>query len=410
MIQTINTNTSDTNFFRNNNGNAYILKIEHLAKYFGGNKSSVNKMLKNGLSKNDIFKKTKATVAINNVSFNVKKGEIYVLIGLSGSGKSTVIRCLNGLIKPTSGKIIYKNENIADFSKEQIINFRRHKISMVFQNFGLMDHKNVLENVTFGLEIRGTSKKEREEKGMEIINMVGLSGWERESIKSLSGGMRQRVGIARALTNDPEILLMDEPFSALDPLVRNDMQYELLELQEKLNKTVVFITHDINEAFKLGNTISIMKDGSIIQTDTPELMAEHPADEYVKNFIDSADKTKVFSAENIMISPSCIIHAVDGPLNAIKQMNKEEVSSAYVIGEKTELIGIITIDNALKLKNKLISVETAIKKDIITAKLTTPISELIPLAAKTMYPIAVVDEKNHLKGIITRTAVLASIS
>ena len=246
-----------------------ILRVEHLTKMFGSKKSGARELLKKGASKEEILKQTGVTVAVDDVSFDVERGKIFALIGLSGSGKSTVVRCLNKLHPATSGNIFFEGRNIEKFSKEELQEYRRNNMSMVFQSFGLMSHRDVLSNVAFGLEIRGIKKAEREEKAMEMVSMVGLNGWENKKITDLSGGMRQRVGIARALTNDPDILLMDEPFSALDPLVRHDMQFELLSIQEKLNKTVVFITHDINEAFKLGNTVAIMRDGRIIQTDTP---------------------------------------------------------------------------------------------------------------------------------------------
>jgi len=256
--------------------NNIILRVEHLTKLFGSKKSAALELLKKGTNKETILKQTGVTVAVDDISFEVERGKIFALIGLSGSGKSTVVRCLNMLQAPSSGAIYFEGQNIEKYNKNELIQYRRNKISMVFQSFGLMSHRDVLSNVAFGLEIKGVSKAEREAKAMEIISMVGLSGWENQNIDSLSGGMRQRVGIARALTNDPDILLMDEPFSALDPLVRHEMQFELLQIQEKLNKTVIFITHDIDEAFKLGNKVAIMRDGKIIQTDTPEGMSSNP--------------------------------------------------------------------------------------------------------------------------------------
>ena len=293
------------------NDNNIILKVEHLTKMFGIKKAAAREMLKKGMSKEEILKQIEVTVAVDDVSFEVERGKIFALIGLSGSGKSTVVRCLNMLQPPTSGKVYFEGDDIEKYSKDELRNYRRHKISMVFQSFGLMSHRDVLGNVAYGLEIRGIGKKEREEKAMEMISMVGLDGWENTHIDSLSGGMRQRVGIARALANDPDILLMDEPFSALDPLVRREMQFELLSIQEKLNKTVVFITHDIDEAFKLGNTVAIMRDGKLIQTATPEEMSSNPADDYVRDFINSADKSQIYSVKNIMQTPSCMVHARD---------------------------------------------------------------------------------------------------
>ncbi len=386
-----------------------ILRVEHLTKMFGSKKQAARELLKKGASKEEILKQTGVTVAVDDISFDVERGKIFALIGLSGSGKSTVVRCLNRLHPATSGNIFFEGRDIEKFTKEELLEYRRTKLSMVFQSFGLMSHRDVLGNVAFGLEIRGIKKTEREEKAMELINMVGLNGWENKSITDLSGGMRQRVGIARALTNDPDILLMDEPFSALDPLVRHDMQFELLSIQEKLNKTVVFITHDINEAFKLGNTVAIMRDGKIIQTDTPEGMSSDPADDYVRDFINSADKAQIYSVGNIMQKPACLIHTRDGANNALKQMRENGVSSAYVVDEKMELVGILTLEQALKVRAGEGSFLDAIIRDLPTTTKDVQISDLIPVAAEAVYPIAVVDEKDRFIGIVTKAAVLASL-
>ncbi len=281
-----------------------IIEVSHVSKLYGLNKKDAAKLMNEGSEKDEVYKKTGVTVALWDVSFKIKRGEIFAIIGLSGSGKSTLVRCFNQLLKPTSGKILFEGKEIESFNKKELLEFRRNKISMVFQNFGLMSHRNVMDNVAYGLEVKGVSKEERQKRAVEITKLVGLEGWEYKPIDSLSGGMKQRVGLARALASDPEVLLMDEPFSALDPLVRKDMQFELLSLQRKLEKTVIFITHDINEAFKLGDTVAIMRDGKVIQIDTPENMSAHPADGYVKKFIDSADKTKVLSVKHIMITPS----------------------------------------------------------------------------------------------------------
>lgn len=391
------------------NNENIVLEVKNLSKLFGKNKTPAFEMMKNGGEKGDVAKKLGVTVAVNDVSFEVERGKIFVLIGLSGSGKSTVVRCLNLLQKPTSGDVLFEGKSILNFDKKELLEYRRRKVSMVFQSFGLMSHRNVLENVAYGLEVRGTKKADRENRAREIIQMVGLDGWEGMSISQLSGGMRQRVGIARALANDPEILLMDEPFSALDPLVRQDMQFELLSIQKKLNKTVVFITHDINEAFKLGDTVAIMKDGKIIQMDIPENMAANPANEYVENFINSADKGQIYSVKHIMHTPSCLIRTKDGANRALKQMRDSGVSSAYVVGEKLELIGILTLDDAMKVKSGEVPIQDAIIRDILTTKKDTLISDLLSVAASAKYPIAVVDDENHLKGIVTKASVLSSL-
>lgn len=391
------------------NDNNIILKVEHLTKMFGIKKAAAREMLKKGMSKEEILKQIEVTVAVDDVSFEVERGKIFALIGLSGSGKSTVVRCLNMLQPPTSGKVYFEGNDIEKYSKDELRNYRRHKISMVFQSFGLMSHRDVLGNVAYGLEIRGIGKKEREEKAMEMISMVGLDGWENTHIDSLSGGMRQRVGIARALANDPDILLMDEPFSALDPLVRREMQFELLSIQENLNKTVVFITHDIDEAFKLGNTVAIMRDGKLIQTAKPEEMSSNPADDYVRDFINSADKSQIYSVKNIMQTPSCMVHARNGANQALKQMRDNGVSSAYIVGDKLQFIGILTLEQALKVRSGELSMEDGMITGLPTTTPDTHISDLIPIAAEAPYPIAVVDEKNQLKGIVSKAAVLGSL-
>lgn len=386
----------------------YILSVKNLTKLYGLNKNEAVKMLKAGAEKNEVFKKTGVTSAIWDMSFDVKQGEIFVIIGLSGSGKSTVIRCLNRLHNPTSGTILFDGKDIGKFSQKELTDFRRNKISMVFQNFGLMSHRDVISNIEYGLEIKGISKEEREKKAMEVLKMVGLEGLEHANINSLSGGMKQRVGIARALANDPEILLMDEPFSALDPLVRSDMQFELLSIQKKLKKTIIFITHDINEAFKLGDKVAIMKDSRLIQLDTPENMSANPADDYVRQFIDSADKTKVISVKQIMFNPSCIIRLKEGAGIAIREMKSNRVSSAYVIDNHMKFLGIITIDNALKCRNENGFLSDYIFNEIPTTSSDALINDILPIAANTKFPIAVIDN-GELMGIVSKASILSTL-
>lgn len=387
-----------------------IIEVSHITKLYGINKKEAAKMMKDGSDKDEVYKKTGVTVALWDVSFKVKQGEIFVIIGLSGSGKSTLVRCFNELLKPTSGEITYDGRNIESFNKKELLEFRRNKISMVFQNFGLMSHRNVMDNVAYGLEVKGVTKAERQERAIEMTKLVGLEGWESKSIDSLSGGMKQRVGLARALANDPEVLLMDEPFSALDPLVRKDMHFELLSIQRKLGKTVIFITHDINEAFKLGDTVAIMRDGKVVQIDTPENMSTNPADDYVKKFIDSADKTKVLSVRNIMITPACLIREKDSAKNAIREMQQNSVSTAYAVDSKMRYKGIVSIDDAIKASKENIMLFDLIIKDVLTVNEYTLISEILPMAAETKYPIAVIDDEGVLKGIVTKASVLSSLA
>lgn len=386
-----------------------LLEAEHVTKIYGRNRSAASKLMAAGADKAAVSKKTGATVALWDVSFQVKQGEIFVIIGLSGSGKSTIIRCFNQLIRPTSGRVKYDGVDIGTMEKKQLLNLRRNKISMVFQNFGLFPHRNVLENVAYGLEVCSISKAEREARAMELIEMVGLSGWEHKTIGSLSGGMKQRVGIARALATDPDVLLMDEPFSALDPLVRRDMQFELLSLQRQLGKTILFITHDINEAFKLGDTVAIMKDSRIVQIDTPEEMSTNPADSYVAQFIEGADKSQVLTARHVMVTPACLIRETDSPTIAIREMQRSGLSSVYVVDQKMGLLGVLSINEALKAKTEQLKITEFIERDPITTDIETSVSDIMPLVAETRYPIAVVDQNGRLRGIISKASVIASI-
>ncbi len=390
-------------------GNNSLLSVKNVSKLYGPEKNKAIKLKRSGADKDTIYEKTGVTVALWETNLNIKEGEVFVIIGLSGSGKSTLVRCFNMLNKPTSGRIYFQDKDISKFNKDQLNDYRRNKVSMVFQQFGLMSHRDVLGNVEYGLEVKGIPKEERHAKVKEMLSMVGLDGHENEPISSLSGGMKQRVGIARALANDPEILLMDEPFSALDPLVRKDMQFELLTIQKKLNKTIVFITHDINEAFKLGDRVAIMKDGEIIQIATPEEMSEHPADNYVKQFIDSADKTQVISVRNLMITPNSIVRLRDNPNYAINTMKSNGVSSAYVVGEKMKLQGVVTIDDAIQARKEGLTISDILIKDINTTAPDTLLTDIISMATKTRFPIAVVDENNSLKGIVSKVHVLSSM-
>ena len=389
--------------------NDIILRVEHVSKLYGPNRNEATKMMAAGSSKDEVYKKTGCTVALWDVNLTIPRGKIFVIIGLSGSGKSTLVRCFNRLNRPTMGKVIFEGRDLAGLDKKELLEFRRSKISMVFQSFGLMSHRDVMGNVAYGLEVRGMGKAEREQKAMEVISMVGLEGWEHQSCGQLSGGMRQRVGIARALANDPEVLLMDEPFSALDPLVRRDMQFELLQIQRKLQKTVIFITHDMDEAFKLGDTVAIMRDSKVIQVDTPEGMSAHPADDYVRDFTGSADKSKVFAVRNIIITPSSIARLTDGPEHAIHEMRKNALSTVYVVDDRLRLAGILTIREAIRALREGLSIEQVMERDVPTTSPDVMVSDIMPVAAETPYPIAVVDGDGQLKGIVTKASVLSSL-
>ena len=393
-----------------------ILEVRHLYKIFApldfrGEKKMAYKLLELGATRQDVLEATGMTAAVTDVSFRVGKGEIFVLIGLSGSGKSTLVRCLNMLHRPSRGEVLIDGEDITAYDEVKLQKLRRTKISMVFQNGGLLAHRDVMGNVGYGLEIRGVKKAEREAKALEMIRMVGLEGHERESLDSLSGGMRQRVGIARALASDPDILLMDEAFSALDPLVKNDLQFELLRIQEQTGKTIIFITHDINEAFKLGSRVGILRDGRMIQLDTPEKMLSAPANDYVRRFIDSVDTTKVLTVKHIMTVPGSVIKKPDGANVALNSMRASGVSSAYVVSDYMHFDGIITLEGALSVRDGKKTFEEAIIREVpFVRNLDAPVSSIVPLAAKTQYPLAVVDEHDVFRGIVTKASVLSSLS
>jgi glycine betaine/L-proline transport ATP binding subunit len=268
------------------------IKVQNLIKVFGSQTQKALEMLQKGFNKEQILAKTGQTIAVDNVSFSVQAGETFVIMGLSGSGKSTILRCLNRLIDPTSGSIFLDGEDITKLKPQELRRIRQKKMAMVFQQFALLPHRTVLQNTVYGLEVQGVDKEERNKRAERILALVGLAGWENSYPDNLSGGMKQRVGLARAMTNDPDILLMDEAFSALDPLIREEMQEELLHLQKQMNKTIVFITHDLSEALKLGDHIAFVRDGSLVQIGTPKEIVEQPADDYVAKFVDIIKKTK----------------------------------------------------------------------------------------------------------------------
>ncbi len=386
------------------------IEVNNLYKIFGNRAKSIIDKLKKGKSKDEILKKTGHAVGVNDVSFKVNEGEIFVIMGLSGSGKSTLIRCLNLLHKPTAGDIFVDGDNIVKYNKQQLAEFRQSKMAMVFQHFGLFSHRTVLENVEYGLEVKNMPKEERRKIAEETLTTVGLDGWGNSMPHQLSGGMQQRVGLARALANNPDILLMDEPFSALDPLIRREMQLELLDLQSKLQKIIIFITHDVNEAFKLGDRVAVMKDGKIVQIGTPEDILNNPTNEYIEDFIKDIDRSKILQAKNIMIKQMAVAYLEKGPKVALEEMKNNQISSLYVVDRNKTLYGIVTIDDTINAIKENKSLKDILKDDYF---ITTPevyVQELIPKASETKYPIAVVDENNKLKGIIVRVSVLSGLA
>ncbi|MGH4036829.1 MAG: quaternary amine ABC transporter ATP-binding protein [Sphaerochaeta sp.] len=387
--------------------------IKNLWKIYGKDPKKVFQKKLQDKSKEEIQKKTGCIVGLRDINLEIKKGEFYILMGLSGSGKSTLIRSLIRLIKSTKGAIEINGADITKMNTEQLMQFRRKTYGMVFQHYGLLPHMSVLDNAAYGLKIKGIDKEERYKKAMEVLETVGLKGWEDYYPTSLSGGMQQRVGLARALSNEPEILLMDEPFSGLDPLIRKQMQDELVELQSTLHKTIIFVTHDLHEALKLGDKIAIMRNGEIVQIGTPEDIVTNPADEYVSEFVQDASPAKILTAGSIMSDVPVITYAWEGPKTALTLMKSEKKTVGYVVDQKRSFLGIITskeLERLLKLeeKFKIIPSSSIIKVESVHPDII--VEELFAIAPKNHYAIPVVDEKNRLLGRITNDAIFDSIS
>lgn len=356
------------------------------------------------------LKKTGATVGVYDASFEIKEGEIFVIMGLSGSGKSTLVRMLNRLIDPSSGNIYLDGKDIAKMNVEDLRNIRRHDINMVFQNFGLFPHRTILENTEFGLEMRGVSKEERTTLAEKALDNAGLLPFKDQYPSQLSGGMQQRVGLARALANSPKILLMDEAFSALDPLIRREMQDELLDLQDTNKQTIIFISHDLNEALRIGDRIALMKDGEIMQIGTGEEILTNPANDFVREFVEDVDRSKVLTAQNIMIKPLTTVLEIDGPQVALTRMHREEVSMLMATNRRRQLLGSLTADAAIEARKKGLPLSEVIDKDVVTVSKDTVITDIMPLIYDSSAPIAVTDDNDRLLGVIIRGRVIEALA
>lgn len=386
------------------------IEIRNVTKIFGKNVQAALKLVNERMSKEDILKKTGATVGVYNANLEVQEGEIFVVMGLSGSGKSTLIRLLNRLIEPTSGEIKIDGESITNLNKKTLQDVRRKKMSMVFQNFALFPHRTILENAEYGLEVRGVSKKERRLKAEKALQNAGLLAYKDQYPSQLSGGMQQRVGLARALANDTEIILMDEAFSALDPLIRKEMQDELLDLQTNLQKTIVFITHDLNEALRIGDRIAIMKDGHIVQVGTGEEILTNPSNEYVRTFLEDVDRSKVLTVENAMVRPITINIKHDGPKVALQRMREEEVSVLLAVDKARNYQGYITADDALKLiKEKNTDLHHILRTDMPTVTPDTVLQDILSVISDSPTPVAVVED-GKLKGVLIRGVILEALA
>lgn len=388
------------------------ISVRNLWKVYGPHASSLlSEEWVHEASRREVQERTGHVIGVRNVSFDVHEGEVFVVMGLSGSGKSTLVRCLIRLIEPTQGVIEVDGEDVTGYSDSQLIHLRRAKVGMVFQHYGLMPHRRVLDNVAYGLEVQGIDKATRYKKAREVVERVGLEGWEESYPGELSGGMQQRVGIARALAVDPPILLMDEPFSGLDPLIRREMQDEMVTLLEQIEKTIVFITHDLNEALKLGDRIAIMRDGEVIQVGTPEEIVMLPADAYVSEFARDVSKAQVLGAGSIMQEPESVVYEWQGPRVALHVMQNNDVDHAFVLGRGRELLGHLTLDEAAKaLEHGTTTLRDGGNADWPRVTPETLVEELVPLSAEYDGPIAVVDEQGHLLGEVHRAAVLTSLT
>lgn len=384
------------------------VKADHLYKAFGRRPNEVVKKLKAGKSRAEVS--SLGIAAVIDASFEVKKGEIFVVMGLSGSGKSTLIRMLNGLWDTTSGTVTIGETDITGVSAQELRDVRRKSVSMVFQHFALLPHRTVIDNVAYGLEIQGMGRAERLAKAQTIIDLVGLAGWADNLPSELSGGMQQRVGLGRALAADTDVLLMDEAFSALDPLIRREMQEQLIELQDALGKTIIFITHDLNEAMFLGDRIAVMRDGRIVQIGTPEEILTDPANDYVAQFVQDVDRARVLTAASVMEPVRAVVTTSGGPRAALRVMREFQTSVAFVLNRDNSFVGVVRDSDVLKLVK---GGETDLRKIIIGDAFSvgpdTPLVDLVEPSVESAQAIAVVDEKKRLIGVIPRVTLLAAL-
>ena len=348
--------------------------------------------------------------AVVDASFDVKRGEIFVVMGLSGSGKSTLIRMLNGLLEPTSGRVTVAGTTISGLPAAKLREVRKRSVSMVFQHFALLPHRTVVDNVAYGLEIQGVAKAERLERANTIIRLVGLDGRQNSLPSQLSGGMQQRVGLGRALASDTDILLMDEAFSALDPLIRREMQEQLIELQHELGKTIIFITHDLNEAMFLGDRIAVMRDGSIVQIGTPEEILTDPANDYVAQFVQDVDRARVLTAASVMEPARSVVTITGGPRAALRTMRDLQSQATFVLGRDRTFAGIVRDRDVLRqVKRGETDLRSILLDDATTVTADVVISELVELSVGSDLPIAVLDDKKRLIGVIPRVTLLAAL-
>ena len=392
-----------------------IIEIKNLWKVFGRDPKRILNSKFRDMDKKTIQSRTGCILGMRNINIEIKKGEFYIIMGLSGSGKSTLIRNLLRLVNPTSGQIMVKGQDITKMQENELLDFRKDNFGMVFQHYGLFPHLTVLDNASYGLKVRGLNRSQQYAIAMQALETVGLKGWEAYYPTNLSGGMQQRVGLARALANDPDILLMDEPFSGLDPLIRRQMQDEFVELQAKLKKTIVFVTHDLHEALKLGDRITIMRDGEVVQTGSPEDIVTNPADDYVREFVQDASPAKVITAGTIMTEPSLLLYAWQGPKTALSILKNEKRPGAFVVNRERKLLGVTNQESLQKYvdeneETKSWKIESIVINKVPSVKEDTVLEDLFSIVTANKYPVPVVDDEGKLLGVVRTDDIFETIS
>ncbi|MGD9017902.1 MAG: glycine betaine/L-proline ABC transporter ATP-binding protein ProV [Desulfobacterales bacterium] len=390
------------------------LNVKNLYKVFGPNPDRAMKLLERGEEKAEIFEKTGLTVGVCDANFSVKSGEIFVVMGLSGSGKSTLVRMLNRLIEPTAGEVIFDDQNVTKMTPDELVKFRLHHMSMVFQSFALMPHLTVLDNAAFGLELAKIGKEKRYSRAMEALEQVGLKGWEDSYPSQLSGGMQQRVGLARGLAVDPDIMLMDEAFSALDPLIRTEMQDQLLNLQDEHQRTIVFISHDLDEALRIGDRIAIMEGGRVVQVGAPEEILQNPADDYVRAFFRGVDPTNVITAGDIVrdTHPTIIVTKAGSLRAAQELLSGSDLDHLYVLDAKRRFVGVVSSDS-LREAVQSGKADNPLKQCFLdgakTVAVTDSMQDILPEVASKSWPVPVVDDSNVFKGVVSKNRFLKTL-
>ena len=391
--------------------NQVKLKIENLYKIFGPHPKKAMKLLADGLDKETIFEQTETTVGVQNASFEIYEGEIFVIMGLSGSGKSTMVRMLNRLIEPTAGKVLIDDQDIVAMNDDELVKLRRAKLSMVFQSFALMPHMSVLQNAAFGLEMDGVDKATREERALKALAQVGLDAWAESRPDELSGGMQQRVGLARGLAVDPDILLMDEAFSALDPLIRTEMQDELLKLQAKAKRTIVFISHDLDEAMRIGDRIAIMEGGRVVQVGTPEEILQNPADDYVRAFFRGVDPTNILTAGDIASDTQVTIPITDGksPRAALQRLIKNDRDYGYVLDSSGHFKGVVSTDSLREVIESGKLTSDAYLEGVVTANAADSMQDILPEVARHAWALPILDDDGQYLGAVSKNLFLRTL-